>query len=88
MTIDPDDWAKEDCACGHRRYAHGPNGCDRTVTGLDETGLPEPIYDENTDEPFGGWPINWPPREELTREMPCPCKGFHDPEPSEPEEPW
>lgn len=24
-AIDPDDWAKEDCFCGHRRYAHDRN---------------------------------------------------------------
>lgn len=23
--VDPDDWAKEDCSCGHRRYAHRDN---------------------------------------------------------------
>lgn len=30
--IDPDEWAKEDCACGHRRYAHRANdgACTRT----------------------------------------------------------
>jgi len=29
-SIDPDDWAKEDCVCGHRRHQHGPNGCRHT----------------------------------------------------------
>lgn len=30
--IDHDDWAKTDCQCGHRRYAHsgGVGSCTRT----------------------------------------------------------
>lgn len=86
-----DDYVKESCSCGHRRYAHAPGGaCQRQVYRVDKSQLPEPVYDENAEElPFGGyWPSNWPSpmRPDLMPMswQPCPCKGFHEPEPAEP----
>lgn len=85
--FDHDDYAKENCACGHRRYAHSPDGpCQREVYRLDKSQLPEPIYGDNPEElPFGGyWPINWPnpmkPAENPMSWQPCPCRGFHVPD--------
>jgi hypothetical protein len=82
-----DDWAKEDCACGHRRSAHGRGACSRTVEGRDLDSLPKPEYaPDDEDHPFA-WPANWPPLADVPLvTKPCPCTEFHDPEPSEPED--
>jgi hypothetical protein len=76
----PDEYAKDDCACGHPRYTHAPGtGCARTVSQrVPPSDLPEPVY-EDTD-PFSP-PTNWPPYSSWpTSETPCPCRGFSEPE--------
>lgn len=79
--FDVDDYVKESCDCGHRRYSHIPDGpCTRTVMRRDLTGLPEPSYREDPDglDPFG-WPANWPDLAEIPEvEKPCGCRQFVD----------
>lgn len=72
--IDPDEWAKEDCECGHRRYAHRANDgrCTRT-----RRRRVEPAGVTWTGEGFGAEPSiptdSWP-----IVEQPCPCPHFYD----------
>lgn len=75
-VIDVDDFVKESCDCGHRRYHHAPDGaCTRTVMRRDYAGLPEPAEDDGFD-PFG-WPSNWPDVTEIPEvEKPCECRQF------------
>lgn len=76
---DHDDWAKEDCACGHRRYEHekGDGRCRNTrMKRVAPDDLPPPIYPEGGD-PFEG-PVNWPSVDTWPQvEAPC-CGGFYD----------
>lgn len=77
--IDADDWAKEDCVCGHVRYAHkaGTGECSRTRI---VTEKPADLPPANDDDPFS-WPANWPPHDTWPRvEKPCDCKRFDYPE--------
>lgn len=82
--IDADDYAKEDCACGHRRHSHrsGTGPCRRTRTRQDYSNLPPREYapgDENN--PFA-WPMNWPAISDIPlTEVPCGCAAFYDYEP-------
>lgn len=85
---DPDDYAKEDCGCGHRRHAHDMTTgiCRRTRMRADYSNLPPAEYAEGED-PFFSWPTNWPAPADLPYvEVPCGCNGFHYPEPPEPDE--
>lgn len=80
--MDWDDWAKDDCACGHRNHI-GP--CRKTKTVTDRSRLPEPAEDTFDRYPFG-WPSNWPNAEDLPKvEVPCGCQEARDPEPAEPD---
>ena len=75
-----DDYVKEDCACGHRRYSHANGPCSRTRVVTDFAALPAPERDD-PDNAFE-YPRNWPPALLLPRtEERCPCTGFHYPEP-------
>lgn len=90
LLMDADDWAKEDCACNHRRHAHasGTGACSRTVQRTDYSHLPPAIYAAGADEnPFAlGWPTNWPdPADIPLVEKACGCRRFDYPEPSEPD---
>lgn len=83
---DHDDWAKEPCGCGHARYHHMRGPCDQQREVFPDTSqLPKPQYPPaSDDEPWGGWPLNWPPLSECPRSMvPC-CPGFYDYEPWQP----
>jgi hypothetical protein len=86
--FDHDDYVKEDCRCGHRRYRHAglPGGkCSATVERRSFADLPTPVYESGFD-PFG-WPLNWPPVEEIPMAIvDCPCPGFDDPGPEEPDQ--
>lgn len=86
--FDHDDYAKEDCGCGHRRSGHSLiNGeCTRTIEVRDWDGLPKPACAPgDEDHPFA-WPTNWPKVGDIPIvTKPCPCTGFHDREPSEPD---
>ena len=71
--IDVDDWAKEDCACGHRRHQHAPNDgpCRRTKM---RRKPPEDItwtgdgFDAEPSIPYDQWP---------QVEEPC-CPAFYE----------
>jgi len=79
-VTDHDDWAKEDCACGHRRHAHdkGSGRCRHTRTRrVAPPDLPPPILGDSEFDPFAA-PLNWPPYEEWPMvEVPC-CSAFQD----------
>ena len=87
--IDPDDYAKEDCSCGHRRSRHPMSNGGCTGEGLrnDTSSLPEPVYEGSEELPFGGrWPANWPEPHDMPKTAaPCRCSGFRQPEPPEPD---
>ena len=79
--IDADDWAKEDCACGHSRHQHdkGTGQCRHTrQQRVAPDNLPEPIFaDGISDDPFAA-PTNWPPYAEWSNiTVPC-CFAFYD----------
>lgn len=82
-----DDFIKEDCGCGHRRYAHAQldGRCGRAVRVRDFDSLPAPVEYVATDNLPFGWPSNWPSLDLIPEvEKPCPCAGFHsyNPEPA------
>lgn len=86
--IDADTWAKEDCDCGHVRHAHrgGTGECMRTVQRSDFSDLPAAVYAEGEEHHPFAWPTNWPsPADVPMIEKPCDCRGFHYPEPTEPD---
>ena len=74
---DVDDWAKEECACGHLRHSHehGTGPCLHTrKRRRAPDGLSEPVFAEGCG-PFDA-PINWPPYEQWPEvEQPC-CTAF------------
>lgn len=84
--FDVDSWAKEDCACNHRRYRHASGGGACSGTRQRQV-LPEGI-DPNppeSDDLFA-WPEAWPPLSEWpVVTEPCGCKHFYEPEQSEPD---
>lgn len=82
--FDADDWAKEDCACGHCRHQHAEGGtgvCRHTrVRKQPPPDLPDPIFAAGEEEDPLATPINWPPYEEWPEvEGPC-CSGFYSAE--------
>lgn len=77
-----EEYAKEDCGCGHRFHA---GACRHSHRVTDLKALPEPTFD-NPAHPME-YPNNWPPALLVpTIEIECGCASFHAPEPEPPEE--
>jgi hypothetical protein len=75
--VDADDWAKEDCECGHRRHGHqrGTGACRHTKLRRQvPDNLPAPEFATDAG-PFDA-PLNWPDSHTWPLvEVPC-CPGF------------